>query len=60
MRETGGRIMTNNEEIKKHFEELIRLCEIAGIIGKNMNVGKHYVSFNFRLKKLDLNQEQEE
>ena len=49
--------MTNNEEIKKHFEELIRLCEIAGIIGKNMNVGKHYVSFNFRLKKLDLNQE---
>ena len=40
--------MTNQEEIKKHFEEIIRLCKIAGIIGKNMNVGKYYASFKFR------------
>lgn len=43
--------MTNNEEIKKHFEEIIRLCKIAGIIGKSMSVGRNYVSFSFRPKK---------
>ena len=47
----GGLKMTNEEEIKKHFEEIIRLCKIAGIIGKSMNVGKHYVSFEFKPRK---------
>jgi len=43
--------MTNEEEIKKHFKEIIRLCKIAGVIGKSMDVGKHYVTFEFRPKK---------
>ena len=40
--------MTNQEEIKKHFEEIIRLCKIAGITGKNMKIGKYCTMFEFR------------
>lgn len=43
--------MTNEGEIKKHFKEIIRLCKIAGILGKSMNVGESYVSFGFRPRK---------
>lgn len=46
--------MTNHEEIKKHFEEIIRLCKIVGIYGKNTNVGKYYVMFEFRERNSDV------
>ena len=40
-----------DKNIEEHFAEIIHLFRLKGIMGKNMNVGENYVSFNFRLRK---------
>lgn len=37
--------------IKEHFAEIIKLCKKIGILGKYCDVGKYYVSFDFRPRK---------